>query len=114
MKTKWKLKWVTALRSGKYRKGKNQLHSRGRYCCLGVLTDIVCNENSELDRAYLLCDAAALDNSIVEIVGLKSINPTVQYKDTEVTLAGLNDEGWKEKGKGLTFKKIADIIEEQL
>lgn len=35
-------KWVEALRSGKYEQGRNHLRTiDGRFCCLGVLADIV-------------------------------------------------------------------------
>jgi|SRR5580658_10386078 hypothetical protein len=33
-------KWVAALRSGKYNKGKGQLQVLDTYCCLGVLCKI--------------------------------------------------------------------------
>lgn len=43
--------WVAALRSGKYRQGKNALTNgrRGaqrRYCCLGVLCDVYAQETN--------------------------------------------------------------------
>lgn len=33
-------KWVRALRSGKYRRTTGKLRRDGKYCCLGVLTDL--------------------------------------------------------------------------
>ena len=33
--------WVAALRSGKYKQGKSTLMYEGKYCCLGVLCDIL-------------------------------------------------------------------------
>lgn len=36
-----KEKWVAALRSGKYVQGENALFSEGKYCCLGVLYEVM-------------------------------------------------------------------------
>lgn len=36
-----KKRWVAALRSGKYKQGKGTLLAGGKYCCLGVLCEIV-------------------------------------------------------------------------
>lgn len=35
-----KAKWLTALRSGKYKQGKQALSLGGKFCCLGVLKDV--------------------------------------------------------------------------
>jgi hypothetical protein len=40
MKKNIKAAWVKALRSGKYKQGKNALKAEGAYCCLGVLCDL--------------------------------------------------------------------------
>lgn len=44
MKPELKKRWVKALRSGKYKQGKNYLRRQtpegDRYCCLGVLCEI--------------------------------------------------------------------------
>ena len=32
--------WIAALRSGKYKQGRQLLCNEGRFCCLGVLADI--------------------------------------------------------------------------
>lgn len=41
MDTELKLKWVEALRSGKYKQGKQRFKSADdTYCCLGVLADV--------------------------------------------------------------------------
>ena len=41
MNAEYKQKWLTALRSGKYPQGREKLREDGKYCCLGVLCDIV-------------------------------------------------------------------------
>jgi hypothetical protein len=41
MKADIKAKWLKALRSGKYKQGKERLQTTaGRFCCLGVLCDL--------------------------------------------------------------------------
>lgn len=46
MTNKDRVKWIEALRSGKYKQGKGQLKQDDRYCCLGVLQEIT---NCDLD-----------------------------------------------------------------
>src|SRR3990167_9242979 len=46
MKKSYAMKWIAALRSGKYKQGKGALHQVDRsryhkYCCLGVLCEVV-------------------------------------------------------------------------
>ena len=41
MKRELKSKWIKALRSGKYKQGKGRLKKNGKFCCLGVLRDVV-------------------------------------------------------------------------
>lgn len=41
MKAELKQAWVAALRSGKYEQGRHQLRTGNRYCCLGVLCDVL-------------------------------------------------------------------------
>ena len=36
-----KKKWLEALRSGEYKKGRRFLRKDGAYCCLGVLSDLM-------------------------------------------------------------------------
>ena len=85
--SKQKKAWVDALRSGKYEQGKEILKRDGKYCCLGVLCDILCYDSSSRhtirdqwgESAYIGCVTQSL-------------------------LAGMNDDG-------KTFEEIADYIE---
>lgn len=53
MKREIKFRWVEALRSGKYRQGRNYLHDReGNFCCLGVLCDLAVQEGV-ISKPYL-------------------------------------------------------------
>lgn len=38
------MKWIAALRSGKYPKGQHYLNYKGQFCCLGVLCDLAAQE----------------------------------------------------------------------
>lgn len=56
MKQDIKERWLAALESGEYKKGKNymraQIGQEYTYCCLGVLTDLYCKETG--DEFYTL------------------------------------------------------------
>lgn len=36
-----KRRWLVALRSGRYKQGRQWLRADGKYCCLGVLCNVV-------------------------------------------------------------------------
>ena len=88
-----KVKWIEALRSGKYRQGHNLLHNAANntYCCLGVLLDVASitysPDNGEKKRGD----------------GYKKIRELVRGENV-VHLAIMNDNGE-------SFSKIADYIE---
>ena len=44
MKSNRKKLWVAALRSGKYEQGKEYLRWGNKFCCLGVLADLISPE----------------------------------------------------------------------
>lgn len=43
-----KNRWIENLESGEYPKGVGSLREKGRYCCLGVLTDMYIREHDDL------------------------------------------------------------------
>lgn len=45
-----KKKWIAALTSGEYRKGKQALRDDDKFCCLGVLCDLHSKENKGIKR----------------------------------------------------------------
>lgn len=106
MKQEWKDKWIAALRSGEYKQGNAVLRSEdNKFCCLGVLCDLVIKENPKLNW-YIdeeICD--------YEIDGETEFPPQEIYDITgeleidESELAALNDV------ERLSFKQIADVIE---
>lgn len=107
-------RWLKALRSGKYKQGRGQLvlqESDGKYyCCLGV----VCEEARKMgiyktDRAYR--ERVSLPEKISRILGLHSYSggfmSDVRFQKMNYDrLDWLNDQG-------MSFKKIADLIEKK-
>jgi hypothetical protein len=123
MKKAIKKLWVEALRSGKFKKGKGALHpTKGTYCCLGVLCELHRTrlkkpkdewEIREVDgekRFVYKGQKYSLPLEVREWAGLNNSDPIP--KDN-LCLSEAND-GINGKGRGLGFKKIADLIEEHL
>lgn len=111
MNPKLKKKWLTALRSGKYRRGQAQLKSGNHYCCLGVLCEVA---GRKFDG-----DETFLPKSIADLAGVNA--------RTQEVLASINDGDYDvdQKGqygaikryrenRGAPFSSIADFIEENL
>jgi hypothetical protein len=46
-----KKQWVEALRRGKYEQGHEQLRRDGRFCCLGILCEIIDPEGWEESKS---------------------------------------------------------------
>ena len=44
MRKDLKKKWIEALRSGRFKQGKNALKTNDKHCCLGVLCEVVITE----------------------------------------------------------------------
>lgn len=118
MNPKIKKKWLTALRSGKYKQGKEALNADNKFCCLGVLCDIYAKEK-KLRWKKLLHDSQKvfineqlhLPSSVQIWAELSSANPVIENRTikerTCEDLAQMNDAG-------LSFDEIADIIEKEL
>lgn len=110
-----KQRWVTALRSGKYKQTRDILAdpmTKG-YCCLGVLCALAEEENVVqrterepfyLDRRTFLFDGGSntLPDSVMDWASLTSDDPIVDGK----SLSKCNDE------LGYDFHTIALLIEE--
>ena len=124
-------KWVNALRSGKYRKGRNRLctisnNGNKKWCCLGVLCDLYIAENPSDLRSITLFDGfilkrvvnyddgcfptiAILPNKVALWAGIadKTGKFTNQRTSQNTCLTELNDC----KRNKRSFKRMADIIE---
>lgn len=113
MKERIKKLWVAALRSGKYKKGKRMLHpTKDRFCCLGVLTALYCDEKVKLDktRSRLLDKNVVLPETVQKWAGLKVSDPFV----VDRTLSRHNDGGYTGNLRGQSFKTISNLIEKWL
>lgn len=109
-------KWVTALRSGKYKQGKEYLCDDGKYCCLGVLCDIYNKERvkskkrsiieEDKDANYIRFDGQweVLPESVMEWAGMESATGALSLRDIDTSLAEMNDNGKK-------FSTLANTIE---
>lgn len=83
-----KTNWVKALCSGKYKQGKHSLKRGSKYCCLGVLGELMGMEEKNLvSKAW---------------ISTKKMSFTKQEK-----LANLNDSG-------VPFEMIAGFINENM
>lgn len=114
-----KKKWTEALRSGKFVQGKMSLkrkldaETEFRYCCLGVLCEVLTEVNpdvtfevAENDPNYQRVVYKTSKSGINlpwDLRGVVGIFPVV-----ETTLVEMNDD------EGKTFAEIADWIDDNL
>lgn len=119
-----KNKWVEALRSGKYRKGRGVLtevkkNGTKNYCCLGVLCELYMEENNLPIRIGPQVSARSRDRMIVYYNEYDKFLPYEVRKWAgmesrlgesncgSVSLWKLNDDPRSKR----SFKRMADIIE---
>lgn len=113
MNQRIKTKWIKALRSGKYKQGFNDLKTEdGKYCCLGVLTDLYCKATgADFDKfnvEYSTLPPEVQEWASIEEEDDNSDNPVIEG----AALSEYNDGGGTVKPK--TFKGIATLIEKHL
>lgn len=116
MNKKLKAKWLKALRSEKYKKGRGQLRSKeNRFCCLGVLADVAgchwltSDSDGTLD-GYGVRSKLGVEQTELPI-GLR-MRARI-YDEQEAQLIKLNDCG-PDFDIPWSFKKIAHWIEKNL
>jgi hypothetical protein len=111
-----KQRWIEALRSGEYQQGKKSLFHCGKFCCLGVLTDLYIKEHGlqwNKDSAVYYGDIEAvlwsfegeggtLPRSVQKWSGIDAPNPTILGD-------GATDHN---DNYHLSFNEIAALIEE--
>lgn len=119
---KARYEWTAALRSGKYKQGKNRLCSQlpegiDEFCCLGVACEVLGPQvgvtRKVLDSGqvvYVNPDGFHshdwLPESIKKLLGLNSASGLFGLMRVGDSLAGLND-------RGETFANIAGVIERE-
>ncbi len=108
-----KERWIEALRSGEYQQGREHLFHCGKFCCLGVLTDLYIKEHGlqwKQDFADLWSfeeeGGTFLPRSVQDWSGILEPNPMIldnfatahndQYAEDFATIAD-----YIEKDKGL-------------
>jgi hypothetical protein len=115
-----KARWVTALRSGRYRQGAGSLKTtiRGKvsHCCLGVLCELAREDGVVVEkvtgpRSYFGSDAeqsaSVLPRAVQAWAGLP-YDPAVKSPlGVSMKLSQLNDSG-------TSFYRIAGYVERQL
>lgn len=100
----FKVKWLKALRSGKYQQTKHTLHDGNGYCCLGVACNIA-HPRLELGLNQVI------DTENFKVSQIKNV-PDILIGNAEKNklvgkLAGMNDGG-------KNFATIANWIERYL
>ena len=111
-------KWVSALRSGEYKQGKEVLRNiSDQYCCLGVACDLYSKEHElEIFAGRQFYYYGKEHFAYLPLVVRDWLGLTTEYgaydeyigheDDVGNSLTALND-------KGVPFKRIADIIESE-
>jgi hypothetical protein len=104
MDAELKAKWIAALRSGDYKKGRVSLRSEeNRYCCLGVLCEVMNVQVPIVKSGFPLLDAyGPLYDRVKSTVG----------EEAMAELWKLNDG--VDHRREHSFPEIADYIEANL
>lgn len=113
MKKKVKEQWVKALRSGEIHKHIGALRKGDRMCALGVLCNVHAQHHPKIAakqklKSQYMGEYGTLPEKVRIWAGLNERNPSLIHEGISTDITWLND------GRGLSFKKIADLIEEQL
>lgn len=115
-----KKEWLKELRSGKVRQGRGYLcrteNKNNYYCCLGVLCEIVHDDNWLLDREYTNAKGKTVkfwgfeNEGDIETGALPvGLATKLELSDDQIAkLIELNDE------EEASFSEIADYIEKNL
>lgn len=104
--------WCQALRSGKYKQGKGQLHSIHGHCCIGVACDVfIKKKDLVLDSLGEFIYGGIASNQFKAPKWLKDINIEFNRK-ADISLVALND-GYYDNGTHInySFDEIADLLE---
>lgn len=96
-------KWLAALRSGDYEQGRGSMLRDGKYCCLGVLEQVVSGkvEDKEGWPSYSWLEANKI--YFKDALNQKTQNPEI----SGYSAAGHNDIG-------MPFSTIVNLIEEAM
>lgn len=132
LKKKYKKRWLKALRSGKYEQGDGTLLYNNKYCCLGVLCDVVSSEmQDKTGEEFDFYDRPLPPQELWELVLTKDSLKTLRTGEwaeygwywrpndvnaplaiTPLTLR--NDGNGTFWDRPQSFKRIANIIEKHM
>lgn len=116
------LLWVRALRSGKYKQGRQVLNSPKGFCCLGVACDLYQKHRRKLHKK-LLEERVAMDSQVEGAISYdgewnilpEKVRVWLGLSDTQgpLRLEGVGPTKlWKLNDSGhWDFKKLADLIQ---
>ena len=117
MRQEIKEKWVTALRSGEYKQGREYLKTLSGentyYCCLGVLCELALKEGVNLTTGK----GCLTDDTFTIHYNGESTSPSgtvLQWADLPLDGEIVNDLIQKNDVDGESFDQIADYIEAEL
>ncbi len=90
-----KAKWIAALKSGKYKQGRDRLRGpKDKFCCLGVLCDVIDSTKwvkepdgySFMDRAWFFPDELCVQYDLpqVKTIVLSRMNDTERKPFSEI------------------------------
>jgi len=103
-------KWVKALRSGKFKQGKQQLkqtnpQGKVNHCCLGVLCELYNDEITKNKKKPLdFSDEFVLPRTVANWGGLGTEEGSLTIESGSCSLSEMNDDGKR-------FTTIANFIE---
>lgn len=115
-----KAKWVEALRSGKYKQGRYNLHYKDTYCCLGVLCEVAVQEGvllpPEVVNGYHLYAAAqgVPPQSLIQWAFSTDKHIVKDHYVVKTKKYGRRNLIFYNDHAELSFIEIADLIEDQL
>lgn len=99
----FKAKWIAALRSGEYKQGTGWMYKDGKYCCLGVASEL-CGVPAK--GKVIILDEGYTEDEIRKIP--QPLRGKSGTNDVVKSLTNLNDVQQK------SFSEIADYIEKNL
>lgn len=115
-----KSKWLSALRSGKYKQGKKTLNCGGKMCCLGVLCDVAGFDWHDIpgEEDHQMCDAGTDFIEEKKILNELGLSPEVHeacfsMNDGTFKLGAKQKFDLKEL-RSYSFLEIADWLETHL
>lgn len=114
MKQDIAVKWVEALRSGKYQQARSRLYDGEGYCCLGVLCEVMGHKfTKQPNGSFSIAGSdSVLPDVVEEAAGMNSRNghsrKIILYGPSNARHSNLLSEA---NDDGATFAQIADHIE---